>query len=160
MTGEEVIMQFLNNFDGAKGNNDGVISKKEWMDYYTDLSMSTPSDEYFVLMMEQTWGLAEDEQSSVFKDQTRHLTSMMRQRLITISNGSQEEYMLRKLFNQFDLNQSGSITMDELAGLLAKLGISVERKYLVAMIKELDTNKSGAIEFEEFANFLINDPYK
>mmetsp|Transcript_74855 Transcript_74855/g.103850 ORF Transcript_74855/g.103850 Transcript_74855/m.103850 type:complete len:209 (+) Transcript_74855:91-717(+) len=88
ISAEEVIMQFLNNFDGAKGNNDGVISKKEWMDYYTDLSMSTPSDEYFVVMMEQTWGLAEDEQSSVFKDQTRHLTAMMRQRLITLSNSS------------------------------------------------------------------------
>jgi len=68
--------------------------------------------------------------------------------------------MLRKIFQQFDLNESGSITMDELAGLLAKLGISVERKYLVAMIEVLDSNKSGAIEFEEFANFLINDPYK
>lgn len=68
--------------------------------------------------------------------------------------------MLRKIFQQFDTNDSGSITMDELAGLLAKLGISVERKYLVAMIEVLDSNKSGAIEFEEFANFLINDPYK
>lgn len=159
-TRDEILMEFLNNFDGVKGNNDGIISKQEWTDYYTDLAMSTPSDEYFVRMMEQTWCLAENEQAGVFQDQIRHLTSMMRQRLITLSNSSQEEYMLRKIFQQFDLNQSGSITNDELAGLLAKLGISVERKYLVAMIEVLDSNKSGAIEFEEFANFLINDPYK
>ena len=50
--------------------------------------------------------------------------------------------------------------MDELAALLAKLEISVERKYLSAIIKALDTNESGAVEFEEFKNFIIYDPYK
>lgn len=54
-TRDEILGDFLNNFDGAKGNNDGVVSKGEWDDYYTDLSMSTPSDEYFVRMMESTW---------------------------------------------------------------------------------------------------------
>ena len=54
-TRDEILQDFLNNFDGAKGNNDGVVSKAEWVDYYTDLSMSTPSDEYFVRMMESTW---------------------------------------------------------------------------------------------------------
>jgi len=54
-TRDEILQDFLNNFDGARGNNDGVVTKQEWDDYYTDLSMSTPSDEYFVRMMESTW---------------------------------------------------------------------------------------------------------
>jgi len=54
-TREEILHDFLNNFDGARGNNDGAVTKQEWDDYYTDLSMSTPSDEYFVRMMESTW---------------------------------------------------------------------------------------------------------
>ena len=54
-TRDEILTDFLNNFDGAKGNNDGQVSKQEFVDYYTDLSMSTPSDEYFVRMMESTW---------------------------------------------------------------------------------------------------------
>jgi len=52
---DEIFADFLNNFDGARGNNDGVVEWKEFCDYYTDLSMSTPSDEYFVRMMESTW---------------------------------------------------------------------------------------------------------
>lgn len=68
--------------------------------------------------------------------------------------------MLRKIFNNFDVNQNGIITLDELAALLAKLEISVERKYLNALMKYVDTNKSGAIEFDEFATFVIYDPYK
>lgn len=52
---EQILKEFLNNFEGAKGNKDGVVTKDEWRDYYTDLSMSVPSDEYFVRMMESTW---------------------------------------------------------------------------------------------------------
>ena len=54
-TKDEILAQFLNNFDGARGNNDGVVTWEEFYDYYSDLSMSTPSDEFFVRMMESTW---------------------------------------------------------------------------------------------------------
>ena len=54
-TKDEILAEFLNNFDGARGNNDGVLTWEEFYDYYSDLSMSTPSDEYFVRMMESTW---------------------------------------------------------------------------------------------------------
>jgi Ca2+-binding EF-hand superfamily protein len=68
--------------------------------------------------------------------------------------------MLRKIFKDFDLNQSGTLTIDEMGAMLAKLGISVDRKYINAIMRELDTNKTGMLEFEEFVTFLIYDPYK
>jgi len=54
-TKDELLSEFLNNFDGPRGNNDGVVTWEEFQDYYSDLGMSTPSDEYFVKMMETTW---------------------------------------------------------------------------------------------------------
>ena len=54
-TKEEILSEFLNNFEGARGNSDGIVTWEEFYDYYSDLSMSTPSDEYFVKMMESTW---------------------------------------------------------------------------------------------------------
>ena len=159
-TREQILGEFLNNFDGAKGNNDGIVTRQEWNDYYTDLAMSTPSDEYFVRMMEQVWCVGEDEENSIFIDQVKTLVTMMRQRLLVLSNTSQEEFVLRKIFKDFDTNNSGTITIDELSAMCAKLQISVERKYIQAMLKVLDSNKSGMLEFEEFANFLLYDPYK
>ena len=47
-TREEIVREFLNSFDGARGNNDGVLTWDEFVDYYGDLSMTIPSDEYFV----------------------------------------------------------------------------------------------------------------
>ena len=61
-----------------RGNNDGSVTKQEWTDYYTDLATSTPTDEYFVRMMEQTWCMAEDEGDAPFKDQVRQYISLLR----------------------------------------------------------------------------------
>ena len=62
-TKDEILAEFLNNFDGPRGNNDGVVTWDEFQDYYSDLGMSTPSDEYFVRMMETTWQVPEHEDS-------------------------------------------------------------------------------------------------
>ena len=60
--------EFLANFEGAKGNNDGIVSWEEFLDYYTDLSMSLSDDLYFVRMMESVWCVGEDEDATVFKE--------------------------------------------------------------------------------------------
>jgi Ca2+-binding EF-hand superfamily protein len=159
-TKEEIIEGFLDSFDGARGNNDGIVSHQEWMDYYTDLSMSLPTDQYFVEMMESTWGIVEDEDSDVTQDHIRELTKLVRERLLKQSNQTSDEYLLRKVFNYFDANESGNITIDELAAMMAKLQISVERKYLNGIMKVIDSDNNGAIEFNEFLNFIIMNPYK
>ncbi len=55
LTKEQIVQNFLNQFDGPRGNDDGKISLDEFLDYYSDMSMGIPSDEYFVRMLESTW---------------------------------------------------------------------------------------------------------
>jgi len=49
----------------VRGNNDGKVTLDEFLDYYRDLSMSIPSDEYFVAMMESTWQCPEEENNTM-----------------------------------------------------------------------------------------------
>ena len=69
-----------------------------------------------------------------------HLLALMRQRLITLAGSSQEEYALRNMFRSFDVDNSGTITMEELGGLTSKLGVFCADGELEAMFRELDTN--------------------
>ncbi len=46
--------------------------------------------------------------------------------------------LLRKVHSDFDLNQSGSLTVDEVTNMIAKLKISVERKYVYPFFKLVD----------------------
>lgn len=122
MTKEQILNAFLSGFEGVKGNADAKITSQEWTDYYTDLSMSIPEDEYFVRMMEAVWGILEDESSTVTKSQIEHLTKTMRHKLLDFSKHSvQDEYVLRSVFRDFDLNGNGVLTVDELAAMLIKL---------------------------------------
>ena len=60
-TKDQILGEFLDSFEGAKGNHDGTVSWQEWVDYYTDLALNVPSDDYFVAMMESAWGISENE---------------------------------------------------------------------------------------------------
>ena len=152
-TRDEILQDFLNNFDGARGNNDGTVTKQEWDDYYTDLSMSTPSDEYFVRMMESTWQVPEEENSGVTRQTVDHLLREVKSRVWELAR--QNPQFLQKIFNDFDLNQSGHLTIDEVTNLVAKLKISVERKFVYPFFKVVDANNSGGIEYEEFEAYIL-----
>jgi len=47
------------------------------------------------------------------------------------------------------------LTIDEVTNLIAKLRISVERKFIYPFFKTVDQNNSGAIEYDEFEAFLL-----
>lgn len=152
-TKDEILADFLNSFDGCRGNNDGKVSKEEWFEYYTDLSVSIPSDDYFVQMMESTWNICEDEDDDVYHNKINQYVQFVHDQLQNLTSGSNDENLIRKIYDDFDLNQNGMITIDEFANMVAKLEIAVERKYLRGIFREIDLDKSGAIEFEEFYNF-------
>jgi len=64
--------------------------------------------------------------------------------------------LLRKIFNDFDLNGTETLTIDEVTNLIAKLRISVERKFIYPFFKIVDSNNSGTIEYEEFEQYIMS----
>jgi Ca2+-binding EF-hand superfamily protein len=156
-TREQILTEYLNNFEGARGNKDGKISKEEFFDYYTDISMNLPSDEYFVRMMESTWQCPEEDADPYAKSTVQMLLKEVRSRLLELSKNDPK--LLKKIHSDFDLNMSGSLTIDEVTNMVAKLKISVERKYIYPFFKILDADNSGGIEYSEFENYIIKNPY-
>ena len=84
----------------------------------------------------------------------RHLHTEVKSRILQLAKGDQA--LFRKIFNDFDLTGSESLTIDEMTNLIAKLRISVERKYIYPFFKVVDGNNSGAIEFDEFEAYLCS----
>jgi Ca2+-binding EF-hand superfamily protein len=78
----------------------------------------------------------------------KHLHTEVKTRVNQLARNDPQLY--RKIFNDFDLNGTESLTIDEVTNMIAKLRISVERKYIYPFFKIVDANNSGAIEFEEF----------
>lgn len=151
----------LNLFEGTKGGNlDGQVSWEDFCLLYREVAVQVPNDEYFETLIGSQWtDTAVVGVDKITEEFTMHLIGLLRQRLITLANGHQEEYALRNLFRTFDVDGSGAITLEELAGMTGKLGVAVTDDELLALMRGLDINKSGVVEFEEFERFLIEEPY-
>jgi calmodulin len=69
--------------------------------------------------------------------------------------------ILRKAFESFDSQKSGSISTETVAEILRLMGQPFNRQMLEEMIEEVDEDKSGRLEFEEFiilaAKFIVED---
>lgn len=153
-TKEQIIGEFLDSFDGAAGNGDGAVTKEEFFDYYTDLGISLPSDDYFVQMMESTWGVSENEDSQVYLQTIAEYVRVTKEQLVTLLGDHNTQDDILKLFSDFDLTQNGTLTIDEFANMLAKLQIAVDRKYLRGIFRVINTSHSGTIHDAEFLGFI------
>jgi Ca2+-binding EF-hand superfamily protein len=112
-----------------------------------------PSDEYFVKMMESTWQCPENDNDPVGKASVQMLLKEVRLRILELAKNDPK--ILKKIFSDFDLNQSGHITIDEATNMIAKLKISVERKYVYPFFKIVDKDNSGGIEYNEFEGYVL-----
>lgn len=137
----------------------GSVSKKDFINLYTDISMSIESTDFFVKMVEHCWDICSDV-GCAHNVSKNNLVKIIRQRLLSKSNKQSDEYVLRTIFNEFDKNKDGTIGPEELQQLLVKMQIRCELGDLKDLMLRFDRNKNGVIEFEEFVHFLIHNPYK
>ena len=119
-----------------------------------------PNDDRYVRVVCMYWGVGADADDGIDHKAAYGVIALMRQRLVTLANGNQEEYHLRNIFRRFDIDRSGTLSTSELAGLLSSLGVACTEPQLIAAFKLIDLNGNGVIDFEEFNQFLIVDPYK
>ncbi|CAI9756120.1 unnamed protein product [Fraxinus pennsylvanica] len=64
---------------------------------------------------------------------------------------------LKEIFNQFDMDQDGSLTLLELAALLRSLGLKPGGDQVHVLLAKMDSNGNGSIEFNELVDALLPD---
>ncbi|XP_030370800.1 calcyphosin-like protein isoform X1 [Scaptodrosophila lebanonensis] len=57
-TEDEILTEFLHNFEGGRGNLDGKITREEFENYYATISASIDHDGYFDLMMRRAYAMS------------------------------------------------------------------------------------------------------
>lgn len=112
-----------------------------------------------MLRLKGGWGVVEDEESQVSEELIKSVLKSIRFKLIQKTNGNHDEFVMRKIFREFDCNGNGSISIDELVTMLIRIEIPVQKKFLIPIFRRFDRNGNGVVEIEEFIDFVINCPY-
>ncbi len=83
----------------------------------------------------------------------------MRSRLLEITQGSKDEFIVKKLFQEFDQNNNGFLSAYDLDLMMKKLDAQTASHVVAPALSKIDRNESGYIELEDFKKFLYHDPY-
>ena len=67
---------------------------------------------------------------------------------------------LKEVFDLFDKDKSGAISLEELERLFKAIGANPKEDEIEAILKEIDKDRSGVIEFEEFKNLIATKTKK
>lgn len=146
----------MNGFDGTEGNNDGQITKEEWNDYYAEMSMGIPNDDYFIEMLCSAWMILENETlTPADKNTVKNCLARLKKGIEgKIPPMMSFESGIRNIFNQYDKDKTGMITINELNSLCLGVGVPLERKYTMRIMKTIDRDNTGTISLEELSNFI------
>jgi len=105
--------------------------------------------------MESTWQVPEHENTP----ETREVINMLMKKVkanIMSDLARQDPKLLPKVFKDLDKNSNGLLTLDELTVLIAKLKISVERRYVYPFMQLIDKDKDGGIDYSEFESYVLS----
>jgi Ca2+-binding EF-hand superfamily protein len=70
------------------------------------------------------------------------------------SSGQDLRLRLRAVFDRFDVDNSGSVSTDEMRAVCEQMDVKLTPAQLGAMMAEADPDRSGAVDFEEFVAVL------
>lgn len=61
---------------------------------------------------------------------------------------------LQSVFDKYDIDKNGFITMDEFQTIMSSMGRHMNKNEIRSMIQSLDSNNDGKISFQEFTKLF------
>lgn len=172
--GGSALRAFLDGFEGANGNRDGLVTINEWVKYYERISASIDSDDYFGQMMASTWGglkapSGKAALSYVSTKEIDRLERLLFEASYRRKGGSahSQERLLNEAFKLFDKDGSGAVDKAEFLKAMERFGLHVRGKgrpgiggfpeaVVLGLFDRYDQDGSGTLSFREFSSaFLV-----
>lgn len=121
--------------------------------------MGLPNDDHFIEMLCSTWMILENDvltaqDKNTIKNCLARLKKGIEQKIPPMMSF---ESGIRNIFIQYDKDKGGFITINELNSLCLGVGVPLERKYTMRIMKMIDKDGSGTISLEELSNYILGN---
>ena len=81
-------------------------------------------------------------------EEIKEAIRIVRFKLIQRVGGTHEEFLLKQVFDEFDVNRNGQLCEEELHTMLIKLEIPTEKRLIKPLLEKLDVSGNGAVEYD------------
>ena len=173
-TEEEVLAEFLETFEthhNINGGNNREVTREEFNEYYNNISSTIDNDQYFELMMNNTWKLTEPPPytknkawvSTDDKPPSRSGTGSGGPRPSVKNSGSSFDRFREKLmargargiigiqrqFKIMDDDNSKSLNLNEFKKGCRDFRVDIDERDMEVVFAALDRDRSGLIDYDE-----------
>jgi len=152
MSHEDVINEFLVNFEGSEGDGNSVVTKEEWMDYHVGLSSNIDHDDAFGMMLARNWGIEYIPQENLKK-----ILDIMKSKSEQKSSVKAPKRVAMDTFKFFDTNNSKAIEFNEFEKAMESFGAGLNQKEMKTLFGMFDHDSSGEISYEEMVNMIFEE---
>lgn len=136
--------------------DDEVVTWDKFCEFYADISMTIFNDEEFIGLVSSSWNTEEQSYMQVTQKEVERFIAAIRHNLLKYGNQRHtEEFLLRELFRDFDRQNTGFLSVNELREMLFKINLSADDRFMEALLNKFEQREPGLVEFEEFQRYLV-----
>lgn len=161
---DQILGEFLETFEmhhNLDGPRDQSVTREEFQEYYNNISMSVDNDQYFELMMTNTWKLNEKESTrEETKEETKReqryagptreeavIFDQFRQKLA--ARGSRGIIGIQRCFKIIDDDGSKTLSRSEFTKACRDFRINISDEEIGSLFNAVDRDRSGEVDFDE-----------
>jgi len=123
------------------------------------MSINIPSDEAYAAFVSAQWNYKYIPEKATTAEEIKAALKTIRFKLLQRTNNTHEEFILRKIFNEFDTSKSGRLSEEDLIAMLVKLEIPTEPRLIAPILSRLSQQNNGFVDFQDFQQFVFFDAY-
>jgi Ca2+-binding EF-hand superfamily protein len=127
--------------------NDNEVTKEEFVAFYNDVNVNFAHNDIFFRYVSSQWHFTPERLKGVSEEAIKNAIKTLRFKLIEKTQGSKDELIVRKVFDEYDANKNFYLSPYDLSQMLLKLEVSLEPVLIEKVHERLDKNGSGYIEF-------------
>jgi Ca2+-binding EF-hand superfamily protein len=156
MTPMEGAKEFIRRLEGTTKMSEGVITKGDFVDYYSWLSCSIIDDDTFVTLIETAWEVTErDVGEDRFKLCSRVMIVHSSEKVKGVTDPVKQEQYMRTTLQHFDLENDGTLTMEQFLKAAHRMSCTMDEE-IGQLFFDKFAAEGGGLDYVMMARALFN----
>ena len=124
--GKRSLQETQDDFISLFSVTNGEINKEEFISFYDDCNINFAHNDVFFRYVGNQWHFTPEKKIAIKEDQIKTVIKSLRFKLIEKSQGTRDELLVRKLFNEYDINNNFYLTPNDTNKMISGFGIQAE----------------------------------